>query len=484
MLRVINSVELAAEPTRRVKLAPVGEWKGHPKIGTQTVTPERAKSIVDQFNEHYAANGAKLVVDFNHSTILALKGLCKPEDAKASGWLDHFTLENGEPWADVGWTANAEALIRAREFMYLSPVFEFDVKDRKSGRSIPCRLHSVALTNKPFLTELPAVANAGDAIAELYTAEGGCATQAHTRPRAFVGFACDLLAAQGDEGWREEPAALRCIVNADLTDALMRHKRLVEGLTANVAKQEERPWTIRSFAFDAASWPPERARQWLAEHDITGEILAANTEIPQVDTKELAKLVGLADDATEDACKAALAELKAKAEAAPPLVAANVAELLDVPADATLDAIKERVEKLVGGASLPREPADPAFEHVAVANAMGLTSEATLEQMVARLAELNGAVVNSDVELLVGKAVADGKIPPADKARWIAEAKRDQAATEKLIANMAPLVGRTAAAHKPADDGLPELTAEEERLCKLCGNDPTEVRKRKAARGG
>jgi len=475
MLRVINSVELSAEPKRHVKLAVIARHDGHPQVGTQDVTPERAASIAEQFRLHYAANNAALVVDYNHSTILALRGLCRPDEAVAAGWIRQVELEGGEPFGDVEWTANADAKIRAGEFRYLSPVFEFDVPDRKTGATIPCRLHSVALTNKPFLTELPAVANAADAIASLYGGE-----PEHTRPRAFVGFACDLLAAQGDEGWREEPAALRCIVNAELPGALMRHKRLVEGLVANLAKQEERPWTIRSFAFDAASWPPERARQWLAEHDITGEILAANTEIPQVDTKELARLVGLADDATEDACKAALAEWKTKVEAPVPLVAANVAELLDVPADATLDAIKERVEKL---AAKP-DAADPAFEHVAVANGMGLTSDATLDQMLARLAELNGAVVNSDAELLVGKAVADGKIPPADKARWIAEAKRDQAATAKLIANMAPLVGRTAAAHKPADDGLPELTAEEERLCKLCGNDPMAVRKAKAARGG
>jgi len=481
MLRVINSVELSAEPTRRVKLAPVGEWKGHPQIGVQTITPERAKSIVDQFNEHYAANDAKLVVDFNHSTILALKGLCKPEDAKASGWLDHFTLENGEPWADVGWTANAEALIRAREFMYLSPVFEFDVKDRKSGRSIPCRLHSVALTNKPFLTELPAVANAADAIASLY-GDGE-----HTRASAFVGFAVEFLVkdSQAAETVGPTPSDHAVSVADPAQFSELRCRWLANGLTIFIGRfKESDKWDVQGFRFDKEKFTPGQAQAWLDEHKVEGTLEPATQEVSNVDVKQLAKLVGLADDATEDACKAALAELKAKAEAAPPLVAANVAELLDVPADATLDAIKERVEKMKRPPEGGTTNADPAFEHVAVANGMGLTSEATLDEMLTRLAELNGAVVNSDAELLVGKAVADGKVPPADKARWIAEAKRDQAATAKLIANMAPLVGRTAAAHKPADDGLPELTAEEERLCKLCGNDPMAVRKAKAARGG
>lgn len=50
--------------------------------------------------------------------------------------------------------------IENNEYRYLSPVYELMRWDRKTGKKLKdWRLHSVALTNVPFLTELPAIKN-------------------------------------------------------------------------------------------------------------------------------------------------------------------------------------------------------------------------------------------------------------------------------------------------------------------------------------
>jgi phage I-like protein len=54
----------------------------------------------------------------------------------------------------VLWTADAANAIGRREFRYLSPVLRFNAPDRVSGEPTPMMVHSVALTNTPFLTEL------------------------------------------------------------------------------------------------------------------------------------------------------------------------------------------------------------------------------------------------------------------------------------------------------------------------------------------
>jgi len=362
-----------------VKLAARGKWLGHPHPGGEELTDERLRSIVEQFHRHYAENRAGLVVDFNHATLLVLKGLCKPDEAIAAGWIRQVNLENGEPFGDVEWTANAEAKIRAGEFRYLSPVFEFDVPDRISGQPVPCRLHSVALTNKPFLTELPAVANAADAIASLY------GQAEHTRPTAFIGFCVDLMVkgSQPLAAANPYPAEHACrVADPEQFDEL-RRKELAPGISILLGKRKgTEKWDIQAYRFDKEKFSPEQAQKWLDEHKVAGTLQPATQEAKNdMDVKEIAKLLGLAETATEEEAKAKIGELM-KPPAPPPVVAANVAELIGVEPAADFEAVKASIEKLKATPEA-EAPADPGFEHVAVANSLGLTGEATLYQVLA-----------------------------------------------------------------------------------------------------
>ena len=73
-------------------------------------------------------------------------------DHRITGSPDRFILYGRyEP------TARARTLIKNREYRYVSAAFAKDYPDRKSGESQGLTLTSVALTNQPFLDELPEI---------------------------------------------------------------------------------------------------------------------------------------------------------------------------------------------------------------------------------------------------------------------------------------------------------------------------------------
>lgn len=56
--------------------------------------------------------------------------------------------------AKAEFNEEAKKYIANKQYRYLSPVFEFNSKDNKSGELVRAKLHSVALTNTPFIDEL------------------------------------------------------------------------------------------------------------------------------------------------------------------------------------------------------------------------------------------------------------------------------------------------------------------------------------------
>lgn len=106
-----------------------------------------AQAVVARFK----ARGLELPLDYEHQTLKAEEnGLPAP----AAGWITGLTYESGVGLlADVRWTDAGGGYVAKREYKYLSPVFPFD---KQTGEVLG--LHSVALTNKPGLTVLGAIA--------------------------------------------------------------------------------------------------------------------------------------------------------------------------------------------------------------------------------------------------------------------------------------------------------------------------------------
>lgn len=140
-----SSLEIAKD-TPWLKIGVTGKWDGH-----LNGTFEMNQTIFEQMIANYERGGIDLVVDYEHQTLLG-------DIAPASGWIrkDPLSLkaENGELFAQIAWTDRAKEMIASGEYRYLSPVFAPNSISQADGSNIGWTLHSVALTNKPFLEEL------------------------------------------------------------------------------------------------------------------------------------------------------------------------------------------------------------------------------------------------------------------------------------------------------------------------------------------
>lgn len=89
-----------------------------------------------------------LVIDYEHQTIAAA---ANGQPAPAAGWIGRLEWREGDGLhaAGVRWTNRAAAMIAAREYRFISPVFTFDGKTGEVGD-----IQSAGLTNNPGLAGL------------------------------------------------------------------------------------------------------------------------------------------------------------------------------------------------------------------------------------------------------------------------------------------------------------------------------------------
>jgi len=272
-----------------------GQWDGHP-AGAYRLTPADIRCIVEYFNHACRANGVDLPVDYEHQGIIA-KLLGK--SAESGGWINALEARNAdtELWAHIKWIADARALIRDRKFRYLSSHLVKDYKDPVSGRLIPWALDSVALTNRPFKKELPAVANSDAATAGL-----GSAVASEKEDGAMQDLLALLAAAMSLDAKAvanslgvQEDAGTDVVVKAvaDRLTALERLKAAPGGATASDAQTKllsicnalgatpDRPVAeLLALIGSARAVPAQSAAEKLVENAISVErkITPANRE--------------------------------------------------------------------------------------------------------------------------------------------------------------------------------------------------------------
>lgn len=151
--KAVMNAEIPADVPEWIMLVRTGAWLGHP-TGPEVITPAHIQAAHDTFQRR----GIDLVVDWHHQTLLASAG--RVPLAPAAGWIKQVEIRGGgtELWGHVlPWAAEARALIASRAYRYLSPVLRFDAPDFVTGAPVPMQVHSVALTNTPFMTSLEAL---------------------------------------------------------------------------------------------------------------------------------------------------------------------------------------------------------------------------------------------------------------------------------------------------------------------------------------
>lgn len=121
----------------------VGEWHGHPD-GSFKISLEDLKNIKDNFDN---SRQELIVIDYEHQTLYGT-------EAPAAGWVHKLEIEGDKLMAYLQWTEKATEYIKKGEYKYVSPVYVFDTYDKETNAYSGITLHSVALTNTPFLDEL------------------------------------------------------------------------------------------------------------------------------------------------------------------------------------------------------------------------------------------------------------------------------------------------------------------------------------------
>lgn len=147
------STQPLAQPARVFRLIPAGLFRavdGRPQgLPGWTIDSEAARQVIVAVSSMVG----DLVIDYEHQTLMAsANGLPAP----AAGWFKALEWREGDGLyvTDARWSDNAAAMIRGREYRYISPVFTYDKAGRVTG------LLSAAITNTPALDGLTDLAAA------------------------------------------------------------------------------------------------------------------------------------------------------------------------------------------------------------------------------------------------------------------------------------------------------------------------------------
>jgi phage I-like protein len=136
-------------PPEWIQLIPAGSFHGRDGRGPYVLSDPRA--VIAATNALRMRAG--IPIDYDHATDFAAP---QGNPAPAAGWITEFAIRNGAIWGRVEWTERAASVIRAHEYRYISPVFQYAPND-----GTITRLLRAGLTNNPNLY-LTAISAAGD----------------------------------------------------------------------------------------------------------------------------------------------------------------------------------------------------------------------------------------------------------------------------------------------------------------------------------
>lgn len=299
----VTFLTLAAEaetPRKRIQVAKLGRFKD-PRYGTFEITASDVDSWVRNLQEHF---GGEVPIDRDHATD-------KGTSSEAMAWIRNLAVEGDAVTADVEWTPAGEELVRQKRYRYISPTFVSALKDQQGITKGPALLRA-ALTNNPFLHDMPAVSlDAGDVFAQRQPdPEPAPDTRSVMSPLTKIALALGLdenadeatcLAAVEQAKNPSEPvtlAAATLVVESEGKVILSKedHDKLA-GDAAKAGALEVRVTTLESdareqrfaLAYDSAldegrvDAKPETREAWKAQFDATGDsALTLLSTLPQV----------------------------------------------------------------------------------------------------------------------------------------------------------------------------------------------------------
>lgn len=136
-----------------IMLFPVGHYQ-HEQYGELDFTPAKLRKIKALYDQRVRHIDAALDVDHRAAH----------DDSRATGWIESLELREQQPdgtpaglWGCIKWTPYGMQFLKSDEYRYFSPEFG-PWTDPQSGEEYIDVLIGGALTNRPFLKTMPAIA--------------------------------------------------------------------------------------------------------------------------------------------------------------------------------------------------------------------------------------------------------------------------------------------------------------------------------------
>lgn len=134
-----------------VQVARCGAWAGHPQ-GAFEITPRLLDAMAYNF---VAQKFGRIQWDFDHYAAMPANSGNLPVTGKpAQGWAYEFKRVGQKLYALTEWKPLAREYLENDQYQGVSPVIDWNGKDRETGKPIGPVITSIALTNVPFLTEM------------------------------------------------------------------------------------------------------------------------------------------------------------------------------------------------------------------------------------------------------------------------------------------------------------------------------------------
>ncbi len=142
-------------------IAVTGTWV---KNGCEfSITHEDLANIARNFEKR---KNDQVVIDYEHAS--EMPEIARGGPVPAAGWIHELRMssrsnagssKNGhaELCALVEWTPDAKEMIRKGQYRFFSPAIDWSASDKETGEPQGATLTSGALTNHPFLEELPPI---------------------------------------------------------------------------------------------------------------------------------------------------------------------------------------------------------------------------------------------------------------------------------------------------------------------------------------
>lgn len=251
-----------------------GAWQGH-RNGSFSLSEADFLTII----ENHKARDLDIVIDYEHQSL-------SKDKAPAAGWIKELYVKDKKLYAKAEWTKAAKEHIKAKEYRYLSPVFEFNAKSEKTAELVGTRLHSVAITNKPFLDEL------GELVINALKPEPSSCENPNNKGDESMNKELEEKIAKLEATNKELSEANKTLSeqNTALNESLAKQK-VDSAIVANKLNKEQETWALKYAINDPAGFDEFIALASAKTTPPQNDLFANKAEAPQNEF-DILKLAG------------------------------------------------------------------------------------------------------------------------------------------------------------------------------------------------